>query len=154
LIADKVDFEAGIELEAGVDSVTEDPVAGTKTLTLTGLAGTSVILDSVSTNFDGLTYGAINDTVYLKIRGRALGNQVTATRVESGSRPDVRLQAPVQNFDPNVSLTVLGITINTVTNNLVGPQFYANLQVGDTVGAEGILNNSGEVDWQSVQLEE
>jgi hypothetical protein len=66
----------------------------------------------------------------------------------------VRLQAPVQNFDPNVSLTVLGITINTVTNNLVGPQFYANLQVGDTVGAEGILNNSGEVDWQSVQLEE
>lgn len=154
LIADKVDFEAGIELEAGVDSVTEDPVAGTKTLTLTGLAGTSVILDSVSTNFDGLTYGAINDTVYLKIRGRALGNQVTATRVESGSRPDVRLRAPVQNFDPNVSLTVLGITINTVTNNLVGPQFYANLQVGDTVGAEGILNNSGEVDWQSVQLEE
>ncbi|MCG6886529.1 MAG: DUF5666 domain-containing protein [Proteobacteria bacterium] len=154
LIADKVDFEAGIELEAGVDSVTEDPVAGTKTLTLTGLAGTSVILDSVSTNFDGLTYGAINDTVYLKIRGRALGNQVTATRVESGSRPDVRLQAPVQNFDPNVSLTVLGITLNTVTNNLVGPQFYANLQVGDTVGAEGILNNSGEVDWQSVKLED
>jgi hypothetical protein len=159
LIADKVDFENEIELEAGVDSVTEDPVAGTKTLTLTGLAGTSVILDSVSTNFDGPSsfyrdIDAIVATNFLKIRGRALGNQVIATRVELGSEPDVRLRAPVQNFDPNVSLTVLGITINTVTNNLVGPQFYANLQVGDTVGAEGILNNSGEVDWQSVKLED
>lgn len=153
LVADSVDFENGIELEVGVDSVTEDPVAGTKTLTLTGLPGISVILDSVATNFDGLTYAAIDNTAYLKIRGRALGNEVTATRVESGSRPDVRLQAPVQSFVPNVSLTMLGITIDTATNNLANAQFYASLQVGDTVGAEGILN-SGTVDWQSVELED
>jgi hypothetical protein len=158
LVADSVDFENGIELEVGVDSVTEDPVAGTKTLALTGLPGISVILDSVATNFDGTSYRdidavAIFEKKFLKIRGRALGNEVTATRVELGSSPDVRLQAPVQDFMPNVSLTMLGITIDTATNNLANAQFYASLQVGDTVGAEGILN-SGTVDWQSVELED
>jgi hypothetical protein len=158
LVADTVDFEDGIELEVGVDSVTEDPVAGTKTLTLTGLPGISVILDSVATNFDGPSYRDIDaivivDKKFLKIRGRALGNQVTATRVELGSSPDVRLQAPVQDFVPNVSLTMLGVTIDTATSNLADARFYASLQVGDTVGAEGKLN-SGTVDWQSVELED
>ena len=164
LVADKVEFEDDIELESGIASVIEDPVAGTKTLTLDGLAGISVVINEFSTEFDGIAYADIDDTDYLRIRARDAGsNQVEATRVEPGSSSEVKLQGPVQSFVTNVSLTILGVTIDTTATGfnfeteegtpMTSAQFYTALQIGTIVETKGQWNSSA-VNWESAELDD
>ena len=72
---------------------------------------------------------------------------------------EVNLQGPVVNIDePSDTVTILGVSIDTSTvSGLDSPEkratFFANLQPGYIVSAEGV-HNGVVVDWDNLELED
>lgn len=162
LTAKHVKFGEGARAEGDVASVN----LAAQSLSLTGLAGVTVTVNS-QTRFDGgLTgLGDLSTGNHVRVRGRVGGsNVIIATRVERrSSDDDVDLQGPVQAVaDPN--LTILGVTVNTAglnDNDFEGlndqpigrAAFFSAVRVGTLVKAQGRLSG-GIVTWREVELED
>src|SRR6267378_4306715 len=157
LTASKVEFEDSIKIDASIDTV------GTSSLTLRGLPGITVTVNSL-TRFEGGVSG-LNNLVagdHVRIRGRASGsNTVIATEVERRSAdPRVELQGPIQSIagaTPNQIVTILGVAVDTtgvVFEDVNRATFFAQAVVGTLVKARGTLVGGGGVTWSEMELED
>ena len=156
LTASKVEFGDGIKIEADIDTV------GTSSLTLRGLPGITVTVNSLTRFEDGVS--GLNNFVagnHVRIRGRASGsNTVIATEVEKRSAdPRVELQGPIQSIagaSPNQIVTILGVAVDTtgvVFEDANRATFFAQAVVGTLVKARGTLSGS-TVAWSEMELED
>ena len=156
LTASKVEFGDGIKIEADIDAV------GTSSLTLRGLPGITVTVNSL-TRFEGGVSG-LNNLVagnHVRIRGRASGgNTVIATEVEKQSQDTrVELQGPIQSItgtSPSQIVTILGVAVDTtgvVFEDANRAMFFAQAVVGTLVKARGTLSGS-TVAWSEMELED
>lgn len=162
LTATKVSFRDSIRLEGDIS--TKDNAAGT--LTLAGLPGVTVSVNSLTDYKGGPTFANLSAPNHLRIRGRpGAGNTVIATEMERRSTlgdSRVILQAPATSVAaPN--LTLLGITVDTssvsdnnfhdVTDAPIGrAAFFTAAKVGTLVKARG-TNSAGTVTWDQMELE-
>jgi hypothetical protein len=156
LTASKVEFGDGIRIEADIDSV------GTSSLTLRGLPGVTVTVNSL-THFEGAV-SSLNNLVageHVRIRGRASSsNTVIATEVERRSAETrVELQGPIQSItgaSPNQIVTILGVAVDTtgvVFEDVNRATFFSQAVVGTLVKARGSLSGSN-VTWSEMELED
>ena len=77
----------------------------------------------------------------------------------SGSGNSTELQGPVDSIVPGVSITVLGVTVDTTSITIFNGDgvtdsvsFYDKLEVGDLVDISGTQVN-GSLVWESIELE-
>lgn len=162
LIAEEVETEDGdIEIEARVtDASFSDAKVGTVTLDLSNGQSLTVHTDN-SSLFEDNSASDLNDDGSFNLDELALGTdfveieafendagQLVATSIEreDGGR-DTRLKAPVDSFDVNVSVTLLGITY-TVTG---GTSYEVNDVVSDASSFFGSLNLNDVVKVKDVQ---
>ena len=156
LTASKVEFGDGIKIEADINTV------GTSSLTLRGLPGITVTVNSLTRFEDGVS--GLNNLVagnHVRIRGRASGsNTVIATEVDRRSAdPRVELQGPIQSItgaSPNQIVTILGVAVDTtgvVFEDANRATFFAQAVVGTLVKARGALSGS-TVAWSEMELED
>ena len=163
LQAVKIEFEETIRFEVNADTVN----AGAGTLTLEGLPGITVQVDGF-TQFDGVAnLGGINSGDNLRIRGRRFNptsTTVIATRVElKSTTSDDRaiIRGPVDSFVANVSVTIVGVVVNTTTiqnddfkdNDLIIGEaaFFNQLNIGDLVKARLDLPSGN---WDQIEYED
>ena len=162
LTATKVSFRDAIRIEADVATVN----AGAGTLTLAGLPGVTVNVNSLTDYKGGPTLSGLAAPNHLRIRGRlATGNSVIATELEQRSTSSdsrVILQAAATAVTaPN--LTLLGIVVDTtavsdnnfhdVTDAPIGrTAFFTAAKVGTLIKARG-TNAAGSVTWDQMELE-
>lgn len=161
LTATKVKFKDGVRVESNV------AIVSSNTITMEGLPGLSVQINSLTELKNLSSLAVLAPTNHVRIRGR-LGARgaIIATELELRSTsPDKRLElrGPVQAFaDP--SLTILGIAINTSTvpdaqfkgldDQVIGrTAFFNALVVGNPVEAKGEVN-AGVARWDEVELED
>ena len=148
LLAQKVEFRESIRFEANVAAVNP----GDGTLTLEDLAGITVTVDDMLTEFEP-EGSDLNDIVIgneVKIRARAgSGGTIVAIEFEILDEPSDRaiIQGPVTSFVSGGDVTILGVVVvNTTTidnddfedNNdvIIGrTEFFNRLAVGDLVKA-------------------
>lgn len=158
MTASKLEFEAGVRLEADVLAVVGDR------LTLAGLPGIEVQV-TAQTELDGV--GSIDDVVpgmHVRLRGRPVGvSQVVATELERRSpEVDVELRAGVSSVSGTL-ITVLGVVIDTTglpdsafqeDDVVIGRSaFFAALADGRSMQAGG--RRSGDtVVWEEFELED
>jgi hypothetical protein len=161
LQAVKIEFEDSVKFEANADNVN----AGAGTLTLQNLPGISVLVDDLTTEFEGVgSLSGISAGNELKIRGRRVTgtNDVVATEIELiDTNPADRtiIQGPVDSHVDFVSVTILGVLVDTSTigdndfkdhDNPIGEAaFYGNLADGDLVKARF---RSGA--WDQIEFED
>lgn len=135
LIANEVRFRDSIEIDAQVAGHTTTPAEDSVTITLTGLNGINVLVNSeseinVNPGADDLAgliaaLRTVGDTDYVEVRGRCL-NCVTPLPVErdvyaeeiklddNTTNSKVKLQGQIEEIDGiNNSITILGIFITT-----------------------------------------
>jgi len=89
--------------------------------------------------------------------GSSTGTSGSSTSTSTSTSTE--LQGPVDNIIPGVSITVLGVTVNTASvtsfsgdNINDSASFYANLEIGDLVDVTGTQVGS-TITWDSVDLE-
>jgi hypothetical protein len=156
LTASKVEFGDSIKIEADIDSV------GTSSLTLRGLPGVTVTVNSL-THFEG-GVSRLNNLVagdHVRIRGRASSsNTVIATEVDRRSAETrVELQGPIQSItgaSPSQIVTILGVAVDTtgvVFEDVNRATFFSQAVVGTLVKARGSLSGS-TVAWSEMELED
>jgi len=161
LQAVKIEFEDSVKFEANADNVN----AGAGTLTLQNLPGIRVLVDDLTTEFEGVgSLSGISAGNELKIRGRRVTgtNDVVATEIELvDTNPADRtiIQGPVDSHVDFVSVTILGVLVDTTTigdndfkdhDNPIGEAaFYGNLADGDLVKARF---RSGA--WDQIEFED
>ena len=166
LIADEVEFEGSVRFEANADTVTAT------TLTLDGLPGITIFVDDDITEFDGI--GGLGDVASgnnLKIRAyrkTPASNDLVALRLERVDvNPDNRviIQGRVESINPFVSVTILGIVVDTTTINdddfknedtpIGETAFYNSLLVGDLVKARADIDlNTSVLTWDQIEFED
>jgi len=157
LIAKHVKFHESVRLEGNAT------VAG-NTLTLAGLPGVAIAVNSQTELKDGGNTITVNDLQgnHVRVRGRVTGpNTVIATRIQLRSPDDdVDLQGPVQAVsDPN--LTILGVTVDTTGVAFEGLDdgpisravFFGAVKAGTLVKIQGRLAG-GTVQWREAELED
>ena len=161
ITATKVKFQDGVRIESNVAS---KPTASS--LILDGVPGVTVLVNSQTAfkNVANLSAVAVGNNV--RVRGReGAGNTVIATEVERKSAsPDnnVVLQGVVQTV-ANPSLTVLGVTINTIglqlkdiNDNPINPTtFFGAVTAQQTViKAKGrLIGPPATSVWEELELE-
>ncbi len=135
---------------------------GTSSLTLRGLPGVTVTVNSL-THFEG-GVSRLNNLVagdHVRIRGRASSsNTVIATEVERRSAETrVELQGPIQSItgaSPNQIVTILGVAVDAtavVFEDVNRATFFSQAVAGTLVKARGSLNGS-TVTWSEMELED
>jgi hypothetical protein len=161
LIADEVESEHGdIEIEARVVNVVfSDAKNGTVTVDLGNGQSLSVQTDN-GTQFEDESASDLNNDESFDLDELAIGvdfveieayqadtGQLVATSIErEDAGQDTRLEAPVDSFDANVSVTLLGITYSVdggtsyELNNLSSDaaNFFSALDVNDLVKVKDI----------------
>ncbi|MFQ5756065.1 MAG: DUF5666 domain-containing protein [Acidiferrobacterales bacterium] len=171
LTATKVSFRDNVKLKSDVETVD----ASTGTLTLKGLPGITVTVDSQTEfrNVSGLGGpGGIVPTDHVRVRGRVAGTStVIASELQLRSPDtDVDLQGPVETFSlpPSDSVTILGVAVDTTgiaNNNFEGldgmsigrTAFFAAVAAAPParlVKAKGSLGVGGTVAWDEIELED
>ncbi len=163
LTAKHVKFHDGARLEGNIASIN----AGTGTITITGLPGVTVTVDSqTEVKIDsGFSFNDLSPGEHVRVRGRLSGTSgMVATRVEQ--RPaddDVDLQGPAQAVS-NPTLTILGVSVNTsgisedefkgLNDQPIGrAAFFNATKVGTVVKVKGRLNGA-VVTWREAELED
>jgi hypothetical protein len=162
LIAEEVETEDGdIEIEARVIGVSAtDAKNGTVTLDL-GNGQTLTVRTDNSTQFEDDSASDLNDDDSFNLTELAIGtdfveieayqnasDELIATGIErEDPDQDTRLEAPVDSIDPNVSVTLLGVTYT------VGPgTLYELDDMGtDAAGFFGALNVNDVVKVKDVE---
>jgi hypothetical protein len=158
LIAKHVKFHESVRLE-GDASVTGN------TLTLAGLPGVTVIVNSRTELRDGGDRLSINDLdgCHVRIRGRVAGSSsVIATRIQRRSLDsDVVLQGPVQAINGD-DIVILGVTVDTGTidrfesvsgSSMSRSSFLAAVSVNSLVKVKG-ERRGATVFWDEAELED
>jgi|CXWL01.1.fsa_nt_gi hypothetical protein len=163
LTAKHVKFHEGVRLEGNIASLN----SGAGTLTLAGLPGITVTVDSqtaVKTD-NGASLNDLSVGEHVRVRGRLNGTTgMVATRVEQRSADDdVDLQGPVQVVS-NPNLTILGVSVNTsgisedefkgLNDQPIGrAAFFNAVQVNTLVKMNGRIAG-GVVAWREAELED
>lgn len=158
LIAKHVKFHESVRLEG-------DATITGSTLSLTGLSGVTITVNSQTELKDGGNTITLNDLQgnHVRVRGRVIGpNTVLATRIQvRSSDNDVDLQGPVQSIAGNV-ITLLGLSVDTSTINqfesVSGTStsragFLAEVKVNSLVKVKGALSGTTVV-WEEAELED
>ncbi len=140
LIADKVESRRGrIEIEATVASVTANSI--TLQLfggTLTVEVDNQTLLDDDTDMVGTLVLADISVGDFLEVEAVQLSDSLLATRVDRDDMDDDALQAPVDSFVSGSSLTLLGISYQTIgadfknqnDTSATEAEFYALLTPG------------------------
>ncbi|MDH4341873.1 MAG: DUF5666 domain-containing protein [Nitrospira sp.] len=158
LIAKHVKFHESVRLEG-------DATVTGRTLSLTGLAGVTITVNSQTELKDGGNTITLNDLQgnHVRVRGRVIGpNTVVATRIQvRSSDDDVDLQGPVQSITGNV-ITILGVSVDTSVINqfesvsgtsMSRAGFLAEVKVNSLVKVKGALSGTTVV-WEEAELED
>jgi len=162
LMANKIEFEDSVNIEAAVASVD----LGAASFTLSGMGGISITTNALTEFDDGITgLGDIENNNTLKIHGNPINaTTVLATILSLQSetpQSDISLQGPLTDIlAPNI--TILGLTIDTTffdddafeledTEN-GRSNFFNTVKSNDIVEAEGTLNGA-TITWTSVSFE-
>jgi len=161
LIAEQISFEGNFELESNVETID----ATTRSLTLTGLPGLTVLIDD-HTAIDGegdlRTFDGIMVGDHLKIHGRSSSVGLVATELErSDSNANVKIHGPVRSISDQ-SLVIAGALIDTAAipnDRFIGSDgtvigrsaFFQNLKTGDKVSLRGVTMGN-TVTWGSARL--
>lgn len=148
LDADEVELRGGdIRMRAQVESVSTTE----RTITLRFFGGTvTVSVDNQTSYEDGtgqlenMGLGNINPEDFVRVEALETDSGLLATDVKRDELDDDRLRAPVDEIDPNVSITLLGITYFTARatfeeGTLTELQFYDLVQVGTVVQVDDKL---------------
>ena len=151
------------------------------TITLTGLAGVNILVNELSkievNNLSGASndlvslinaLATINDTDYVKVRGRclncddavALERDVFAEEIKienNSGEQDVKLQGPVLTKSEPI-INIVGVNIDTT--NISGFEgfgdsatFFSTVLPGNIVSVEGVLSGP-TINWDSIELED
>ena len=162
ILADAVAPVEKIKLESNAGSV--DLAPGRRSLTLVGLSPVAIKTNAATrfTGVAGLDQIAVGD--HVMIFGRpSTANRVIATRALVKPFSDqVVLKGPVESA-ASPDLVILGVTVDTssipaggfIAKNgqvLTAAEFFAAVQAGDTVNAQGILSGT-TVEWKQVEIE-
>ena len=162
LTAKHVKFHEGVRLEGNIASIN----SGAGTLTLAGLPGITVTVDSqteVKTD-NGASLNDLSVGEHVRVRGRLNSTTgMVATRVEQRSADDdVELQGPVQAVS-NPSLTILGVSVNTsgisedefkgLNDQPVGRAAFFNVVKVNTLARIKGRIVGGVVNWREAELE-
>lgn len=158
LIAKQVKFHESVRLEG-------DASVSGNTLTLAGLPGVTVIVNSRTELRDGGDRLSIHDLDgrHVRIRGRvAGGSSVIATRIQRRSPDsDIVLQGPVQAINGD-DIVILGVTVDTGTINrfesvsgssVSRSSFLAEVSVNSIVKVKG-ERRGAIVFWDEAELED
>jgi hypothetical protein len=158
MTATKVEFKAGVRIEADVLTVVGDR------LTLAGLPGIEVQI-TAQTELKDL--GSIADVVpglHVRLRGRPVGEtQVVATEFEARSpNTDVELRGSASSVSGTL-ITVLGVTIDTTglpdsafrdDDAVIGrTAFFTGLAGGRSLQAQGRRSGNAVI-WEELELED
>jgi len=158
LITKHVKFHESVRLEG-------DATVTGSTLTLTGLPGVTITVNSQTELKDGGNTITVNDLQgnHVRVRGRVIGpNTVVATRIQLRlSDNDVDLQGPVQAIAGNV-ITILGLSVDASAINqfesvsgtsMSRAGFLAEVRVNSLVKVKGKLSGT-TVAWEEAELED
>lgn len=161
LDADEIELRGGdIRMRAQVESVSTTE----ETITLQFFGGTvTVSVDNQTSYEDGtgqletMRLADINPMDFVRVEALETDSGLLATDVKRDELDDDRLRAPVEAIDPNVSITLLGITYFTAgatfeEGTLTEAQFYNLVQVGTVVQVDDDLVADGFAD--EVDLED
>jgi hypothetical protein len=145
LIAKEIEGRRGeIEIEGPVGGLSADD----NTITISLVNGDITLVVDNRTMYDddtdavsrmSFTDLAIGD--FLEIEAYDDGVQLIATRVDRDDLDDEKLQGPVESFNAELNITVLGVTYSTEGAKFEGRNgrdvdtatFYADLLIGDYV---------------------
>ena len=145
LVATEIEGRRGeIEVEGPVGVLSADD----KTITISLVNGDITLMADNRTMYDddtdavarmGFADLAIGD--FLEIEAYDDGTQLIATRVDRDDLDDEKLQGPVESFNAELNITVLGVTYSTEGAEFSGRNgrdvdaatFYADLLIGDYV---------------------
>ena len=159
LIAEEIELRgAEIRMRAQVESV--DTAA--RTISLQFFGGTVTVSVDSKTRFEDGTDQVENLRLeniaagdFLRVEALESNAGLLASEIKRDERDDDRLRAPVEEIDPNVSITLLGITYFTAGASFEGAvdeaDFYSRLQPGDVVQVDDDLVTDGFAD--DVELE-
>jgi Domain of unknown function (DUF5666) len=158
LIAEHVKFHESVRLEG-------DATITGSTLSLTGLSGVTITVNSQTELKDGGNTITLNDLQgnHVRVRGRVIGpHTVVATHIQvRSSDDDVDLQGPVQSITGNV-ITILGVSVDTSVINqfesvsgtsMSRAGFLAAVSVNSLVKVKGALSGTTVV-WEETELED
>lgn len=164
LNAVKVSFRDNLRFEADVASVN----SGAGTLTLAGLPGITVQVNSLTEFKNGGSLGSLAAPNHLRIKARPGANgSILALELEVRSTSsDSRLivQGPVGTVNGTTSLTVLGVTVDTTTiaeadfkslsdASIGRAAFFAAAPAGTLVKARADRRSGTNV-WDQIELED
>jgi len=170
LVADKVDIRRGNDLR--VTALVDAVDAGAGTVTLLGIVarldGQTRLEDKSDADLESFSLGDINVGDYLEVRGGADAGatDILALLVEREDIPDVpgeetELRAQVEAINRPL-LTVAGVTVdttgaqfrNTSDQSINADQFFALLDVGDLIDADGFEAGATLLNAEEVELED
>jgi len=142
-------IQVAVATRAVIPAATVDNSSQTLSLQL-GSDVINVITDN-RTRFDDdtdavekLTLSDINPGDFLEVEAYADGETLVATRIDRDERDEddeIELQGPTDDFNPNVDITVLGLTYDVTGASFEGlggesvssEAFFTQLSVGDLV---------------------
>ncbi|HRI19069.1 MAG TPA: DUF5666 domain-containing protein, partial [Burkholderiaceae bacterium] len=163
LTAEKVSLRDNVRLEGNVATVN----ASTGVVTLAGLPGVTVKIDSLTELKDLASLAALPLSANVRVRGRSAGaGAVSASEFELRSTtPDTKviLQGAVSAISGTRSVTILGVVVDTagvaedefkgLDDQPIGRSaFFGALQIGTLVKARGKLGSG--VGWDEMELED
>ena len=177
LNAAKISFEDDLELEGTVASID----TSTKTVTLDSYPSISISFNDILTELEGVSnFSLINVGDLVKVRARntcspsqcILATQLTVESTSTGTpggsgggsggttaSTNIELQGHVDNIVPGLSITVLGVTVDTASITSFSGDgisdsftFFENVKIGDLVDVSG-TQTSGAVTWQAIEVD-
>ncbi len=161
LQAEQISFEGNFELESNVVAID----TATKSFTLAGLSGITVLIDedtAIDGEHDLQTFEGIKIGDHLKIHGRASGTGIVATELErSDSTSHVKIQGPVRSVSGS-TLIIGGAMIDTSNipnDKFIAPDgtiigqsaFFQGLTTSRNVSLKGTWTGSA-VTWTSARM--
>lgn len=165
--ATRITFKESVRFEANLASLD----SATGTLTLQGLPGVSVRVDSAITRIDNvgsLAAFAVGNNLRLRARPAAGGGMVAVRLTLQNNDPASRLivQAPVESFDAAAGVIHMLdnlVTVDTsrildddfeIEDSVIGrDSFFSILAVGDIVKARADLGAGDSLTWNQAEIE-
>ena len=158
LVATRVESRRGdIEVEASVIDL--DPA--TRSITMSVFGGAVTVITDARTMFDDDTsavesfqYDDLRVGDFIEIEAIGIDDGLIATRVDREDPDDEVIQAPIQELEVNMSVTLLGITIQVSGaefedregNDVSAEIFFEQAAVGDLIKVEDEQPADGNAD--------
>ena len=166
LIATEIEAREGeLKLEASVDSVDIEQ----SIVTLRFATGTVAMLVDSRTRFDddvsdlrNFGLGDLSAGDFVEVEAYLNGEQLLATELDRDDPDDEVLKAPVESSNPNIEITLLGLTYNVegaqfkdkTDSSIDAAGFFAQLAIGDVVRIKDDRPADGIADEVSFDVED